>query len=99
MNGKKVLITGANGLVGNYMVQKCIEKGAFVTAVDIHQPKNPIVFHLSPHNHSVYPRKNGMLTPVDAPFFVKQHGSHHKPELHFSSRIRISVNIANPEQP
>jgi len=39
MNGKKVLITGANGLVGNYMVQKCIDRGAFVTAVDIREPK------------------------------------------------------------
>ena len=42
MKGKKVLITGANGLVGNYMVQKCIDKGAFVTAVDIRQPDNQI---------------------------------------------------------
>jgi len=42
MEGKKVLITGANGLVGNYMVQKCIDKGAFVTAVDIRQPDNQI---------------------------------------------------------
>jgi GDP-L-fucose synthase len=42
MNGKKVLITGANGLVGNYMVQKCIDRGAFVTAVDINEPTNQI---------------------------------------------------------
>jgi GDP-L-fucose synthase len=42
MNGKKVLITGANGLVGNYAVQKCIERGAFVTAVDIVEPTNQI---------------------------------------------------------
>ena len=42
MDGKKVLITGANGLVGNYMVQKCIDRGAFVTAVDIRQPDNQI---------------------------------------------------------
>jgi nucleoside-diphosphate-sugar epimerase len=42
MNGKRVLITGANGLVGNYMVQKCIDKGAFVTAVDIHEPTNQL---------------------------------------------------------
>ena len=35
MKNKKVLITGANGLVGNYMVQKCIDKGALVTAVDM----------------------------------------------------------------
>ena len=42
MNGKKVLITGANGLVGNYMVQKCIDRGAFVTAVDIHEPTNQL---------------------------------------------------------
>ena len=39
MNGKKVLITGANGLVGNYMVDKCIQRGAFVTAVDINTPE------------------------------------------------------------
>ena len=42
MNGKKVLITGANGLVGNYMVQKCIDRGAIVTAVDIHEPHNQV---------------------------------------------------------
>tara|TARA_R110002124_G_scaffold189366_2_gene356596 strand:- start:33998 stop:34963 length:966 start_codon:yes stop_codon:yes gene_type:complete len=42
MKNKKVLITGANGLVGNYMVQKCIDNGAFVTAVDIRQPDNQI---------------------------------------------------------
>jgi len=42
MKNKKVLITGANGLVGNYMVQKCIDKGAFVTAVDIRQPDNQL---------------------------------------------------------
>ena len=42
MKNKKVLITGANGLVGNYMVQKCIDRGAFVTAVDIRQPDNQI---------------------------------------------------------
>jgi GDP-L-fucose synthase len=42
MENKKVLITGANGLVGNYMVKKCIDKGAFVTAVDIHEPKNQL---------------------------------------------------------
>lgn len=42
MNGKKVLITGANGLVGNYMVQKCIERGAIVTAVDVVEPTNQI---------------------------------------------------------
>ena len=42
MNGKKVLITGANGLVGNYMVDKCIQRGAFVTAVDIHTPENQL---------------------------------------------------------
>jgi nucleoside-diphosphate-sugar epimerase len=40
MKNKKVLITGANGLFGNYMVQKCIDKGASVTAVDIHTPEN-----------------------------------------------------------
>ena len=42
MNGKKVLITGANGLVGNYAVQKCMERGAIVTAVDIVEPTNQI---------------------------------------------------------
>lgn len=42
MKGKKVLITGANGLVGNYVVDKCIERGAFVTAVDIVLPTNQI---------------------------------------------------------
>ena len=42
MKNKKVLITGANGLVGNYMVKKCIDKGAFVTAVGIKQPDNQI---------------------------------------------------------
>jgi len=42
MKNKKVLITGANGLVGNYMVQKCIDKGALVTAVDIRQPDNQL---------------------------------------------------------
>lgn len=41
MNGKKVLITGANGLVGNYAVQKCIERGAIVM-VDIVEPTNQI---------------------------------------------------------
>jgi len=42
MNGKKVLITGANGLVGNYAVRKCMERGAIVTAVDIVAPLNQI---------------------------------------------------------
>ena len=40
MKNKKDLITGANGLDGNYMVQKSINRGAFVTAVDIKQPNN-----------------------------------------------------------
>lgn len=38
MNGKKVLVTGASGLVGNYVVDKCLEKGAYVTGVDISLP-------------------------------------------------------------
>lgn len=42
MDGKKVLITGANGLVGNYVVEKCIKLGAHVTAVDINTPTNQI---------------------------------------------------------
>ncbi len=42
MNGKRVLITGANGLVGNYMIAKCINRGALVTAVDIVEPTNQI---------------------------------------------------------
>ena len=42
MKNKKVLITGANGLVGNYMVDKCLAKGAFVTAVDIVEPINQL---------------------------------------------------------
>ena len=42
MLGKKVLITGANGLVGNYMVDKCLAKGAIVTAVDIVEPTNQL---------------------------------------------------------
>jgi GDP-L-fucose synthase len=42
MNGKKVLITGANGLVGNHMVDKCMERGAIVLAVDINIPFNQI---------------------------------------------------------
>ncbi len=42
MNGKKVLITGANGLVGNYMVEKCLQRGAIVTAVDINTPENQL---------------------------------------------------------
>jgi GDP-L-fucose synthase len=42
MKGKKILITGANGLVGNYMVEKCINEGAFVTAIDIVEPINQI---------------------------------------------------------
>jgi len=42
MNGKKVLITGANGLVGNHMVNKCMERGATVLAIDINTPFNQI---------------------------------------------------------
>jgi len=42
MNGKKVLITGANGLVGNHMVDKCMERGAIVLAIDINTPFNQI---------------------------------------------------------
>ena len=38
MNGKKVLVTGASGLVGNYVVDKCLQKGAHVTGVDIKLP-------------------------------------------------------------
>jgi nucleoside-diphosphate-sugar epimerase len=47
MNGKKVLITGANGLVGNYMVTKCVSMGAIVTAVDIVEPSNQIAKYSS----------------------------------------------------
>ena len=42
MENKKVLITGANGLVGNYMVEKCLQRGAIVTAVDIVEPTNQL---------------------------------------------------------
>ena len=32
---KKVLITGAVGMVGQYLVKKCIDRGYFVRATDI----------------------------------------------------------------
>ena len=35
IKGKNVLITGANGLVGNPTVRKCLEQGASVIAVDL----------------------------------------------------------------
>jgi GDP-L-fucose synthase len=50
MNGKTVLITGANGLVGNYMVQKCIDMGAIVTATDIVTPTNQIKKYTKNYN-------------------------------------------------
>ena len=32
---KKVLITGAVGMVGHYLVKKCVDRGYFVRATDI----------------------------------------------------------------
>jgi GDP-L-fucose synthase len=42
VKNKKVLITGANGLVGNHLVDKCISLGAIVTATDVVIPYNQI---------------------------------------------------------
>jgi GDP-L-fucose synthase len=41
MNYKKVLITGANGLVGTHLVNKCLENGYIVIATDITDTKMP----------------------------------------------------------
>ena len=35
MKHKKVLITGAAGMIGHYLVQKCLDKGYYVRATDI----------------------------------------------------------------
>ena len=32
---QKVLITGAVGMVGHYLVKKCVDRGYFVRATDI----------------------------------------------------------------
>ena len=32
---KRVLVTGAVGMIGQYLVRKCIERGYFVRATDI----------------------------------------------------------------
>jgi GDP-L-fucose synthase len=41
MNYKKVLITGANGLVGTHLVNKCLENGYIVIATDITDTQMP----------------------------------------------------------
>lgn len=40
VRGKKILITGCNGLVGTYLVRKCLEKNYEVVGVDVTENKN-----------------------------------------------------------